>query len=103
MLVIGVVFVVLVFLVVVFSVVWVWQLCSGNVGMVDLVWVFLLGMVVLFYVWLGVGLLFVCVLVGVGGVVWGVCFGWYLWCCNVGKLEDVCYWKLCEEWGIVVL
>jgi steroid 5-alpha reductase family enzyme len=86
-------------LVLVFTVVWAWQLKTGNAGMVDPVWAYSLGGVAVLYAVLGTGDPLARVLSAAGGLVWGMRLGTHLWRRNHGKPEDARYRSLREEWG----
>ncbi|MFM0616005.1 DUF1295 domain-containing protein [Paraburkholderia nemoris] len=86
-------------LIVIFSAVWVWQLKTGNAGMVDPVWAYSLGLVAVLYAVLGSGDPVSRALTALGGLVWGVRLGTHLWKRNFGKPEDARYRRFREEWG----
>lgn len=86
-------------LIVIFSAVWVWQLKTGNAGMVDPVWAYSLGLVAVLYAVLGNGDPVSRALTALGGLVWGVRLGTHLWKRNFGKPEDARYRRFREEWG----
>src|SRR5579859_1078376 len=86
-------------LIVIFSAVWVWQLKTGNAGMVDPVWAYSLGLVAVLYAVLGNGDPVSRALAALGGLVWGVRLGTHLWKRNFGKPEDARYRRFREEWG----
>ncbi|MFM0127744.1 DUF1295 domain-containing protein [Paraburkholderia sediminicola] len=86
-------------LIMIFSAVWVWQLKTGNAGMVDPVWAYSLGLVAVLYAVLSNGDPVSRALTALGGLVWGVRLGTHLWKRNFGKREDTRYRRFREEWG----
>ncbi|WP_413227153.1 DUF1295 domain-containing protein [Cupriavidus metallidurans] len=86
-------------LAVVFLGAWLWQLRTGNAGMVDPLWALSLGALAPLYAALADGAPSARLLVGIGGGLWGARLGLYLWRRNAGKPEDARYRKLREDWG----
>lgn len=86
-------------LVVIFSIVWAWQLKTTNAGMVDPVWAYSLGLVAVLYAVLGNGDPVSRALTALGGLVWGARLGTHLWKRNYGKPEDARYRRFREAWG----
>jgi cyclopropane-fatty-acyl-phospholipid synthase len=85
--------------VLVFSVVWLWQLRTENAGMVDPVWAASLGAAALFIAACGTGAVLNRLCVAAGGAVWGTRLAWHLWRRNHGKPEDRRYRAFRERWG----
>ncbi|CAL8478716.1 MULTISPECIES: DUF1295 domain-containing protein [Caballeronia] len=85
--------------VLVFSVVWLWQLRTENAGMVDPVWAASLGAAALFIAACGTGAMVNRVCVAAGGAVWGARLAQHLWRRNHGKPEDPRYRAFRERWG----
>ncbi|BAN26989.1 DUF1295 domain-containing protein [Caballeronia insecticola] len=92
-------FIVVAGLVLVFSVVWLWQLRTQNAGMVDPVWAATLGALALFIGACGTGAALNRVCVAAGGALWGARLALHLWRRNHGKLEDPRYHAFRERWG----
>lgn len=86
-------------LVLLFVLVWRWQLRSLNAGMIDPVWAASLGCVALLYALAGTGDPLRRMAVGIGGACWGARLGFHLWRRNAGKPEDARYRRLREKWG----
>ena len=85
--------------VLIFSVVWLWQLRTENAGMVDPVWAASLGAAALFIGACGTGAMVNRVCVAAGGAVWGARLARHLWRRNRGKPEDTRYRAFRERWG----
>lgn len=86
-------------LVLVFIMVWAWQLNTENAGMVDPVWAYSLGGLAVLYAVLGTGQPLSRFLSASFGLLWGLRLGTHLWRRNYGKPEDARYRRLREEWG----
>lgn len=86
-------------LVLAYTVVWLVQLRTRNAGMIDPVWALSLGAVAALYALLGSGDGLLRLLVGVGGLAWGLRLGIHLWRRNAGHAEDARYRALRESWG----
>lgn len=82
-----------------FGGVWLWQLRSRNAGMVDPVWALSLGALAVVQALLQDGHPLTRALIALGGGVWGLRLGLYLWKRNAGQPEDARYTKLRQEWG----
>ncbi|AOY90697.1 hypothetical protein BKK79_01845 [Cupriavidus sp. USMAA2-4] len=78
---------------------WLWQLRTGNAGMVDPLWALSLGALAPLYAALAGGAPLSRLLVAIGGGLWGLRLGLHLWRRNAGKPEDARYRKLREDWG----
>ncbi|KXU85347.1 hypothetical protein CR51_40535 [Caballeronia megalochromosomata] len=85
--------------VLVFSVVWLWQLRTENAGMVDPVWAASLGAAALVIAACATGAMVNRACVAAGGAVWGARLARHLWRRNHGKPEDPRYRAFRERWG----
>lgn len=89
----------LIALILIFSLVWAWQLKTENAGMVDPVWAYSLGGVALLYAALRTGDPLSRRLSALFGLLWGVRLGTHLWRRNYRQPEDMRYRRFREEWG----
>ena len=89
----------LIALILIFSLVWAWQLKTENAGMVDPAWAYSLGGVALLYAALGTGDPLSRRLSALFGLLWGVRLGTHLWRRNYRQPEDMRYRRFREEWG----
>jgi steroid 5-alpha reductase family enzyme len=86
-------------LIVIFAAVWAWQLKSKNAGMIDPIWAMSLGLLAVLIGVFAEGEMHTRVMVGIGGLVWGMRLGIHLWKRNAGHDEDARYHKFREQWG----
>lgn len=86
-------------LIAIFSAVWAWQVKSKNAGMIDPIWAMSLGLLAVFIAVFARGDPDTRVIVGIGGLVWGMRLGVHLWKRNAGHDEDPRYHKFRVQWG----